>query len=678
MLYIILFSTSILMYIPFSTQFFVDKSRLEKLLWTFNSFTIVYLVIAIPMLMAEKFSVFFDLIITTIVGISAGVIICFINRKKYKIKGKKIEKQEWIMLFVLALCIPFISIRSEAIAANNDIGMYFEHAMVLIEEKAPEVHSLKELDLISDEVDKGVINLLKQSHGLYFDEEKEDIDINYFSLSTWTTLLALFGKMFGLYNCSLAMNYVYILTVMNLFYLCKKIGANKYSGFLAIFLFGLSPVILYSAKTTLTELIFCYLFICALAALTEKKISNLLISGVMFGLLGFIHIYTCVYYPILCIILFMFSNDRKYKEYGYVNIIQILLFNISIQYCHIISPIYTEKQYQRLSLGGKFSFYQISLIIMGVSLLVSILQVLVICEKSDFIKKIINWLSYKFIYISRVCIILSVMGSLYYGYLLCFTNKLAIEEGVDAGSWNLRSRYINTGIKALSYLNLTNLLRATAIISLVILYLLPFIKKKFTKQQQYMYYIFLYGMMIYTLLWCDTPFNYYASRYFIPVIIPMVSVLIAMNVRSKKWLIYICLISLLYFRRYDFNFLQGAPYVGQFQIMKDSIEEIPKGTIIMANIENENLNSILINNLRVINENLVFNLDNKDEILQYYKKEPVYILSENQFENKDMKLVFNKTYDVQYSFGNGPNGSYATFVGTYPVSLNLYEVEFAE
>lgn len=406
--------------------------------------------------------------------------------------------------------------------------------------------------------------------------------------------------------------------------------------------------------------------------MVEKEAFFAVISGVCIGLMGYTHISMYAYMPIVTG-LSLIESVRK-KKLAYFNIIQALMFGFSIWYAYIISPIYVKRQYYRFTINGKINYFTVFALIDVVVIICVLIQFYTMKRSNKFfclIRKIMfdNYKKISLLIWGMICIF-----TVYYAYFMCFTNKFAIKEGVDAGSWNLRSRYINTGMQATSYLNIVNISRAIGVIGMLVFVVIPFFRYNIPNIAKTFYYVSLYGMILFTVLQMDTPFNYYASRYFVPVLIPMIVLSLVCSIKKKNWCIYFIILTILYNHHFWPSFLMGGPKVGQYELLRDALKYIPKGAVVFCDSESHVINSILSGNIRVINDNEVYSSKNIDEVLQFYSSENGYIISESELEIAG-ELVISKIYLSQYSFGNGNNGRYDTGVGAYQIPLYIYRIE---
>ena len=671
MIYIFLFIICICIcwllveYLPFK-----NMSHLNHFLEANNLFCVQYLIFSCCFLVFDNFAVWKSLSCILAFNIILLLVLMLKKTPRKTWEAERCSRQELILLLItIGMIVPFIYITTEDIAADTDQGAYFLHTCILIEEKSKEVHSLKEIGKVSDKVDEGIRELLNDLT-CYYHEENEDV-LYIFSLGSWCSYTALFGKMFGIWNSMKAVNYLYILIVYNLFYVCKKNMVRKYNIYLYIVMFALSPLLLYIGKAGLAEIAILYLVTLGLNYIFEEKVIFSVISGICIGLIGYVHISMYAYLPIITSITLIESTKRK--KLTWFNITQLLMFGFSIWYAYKISPIYVKKQYIRFTLSGRLDYFMIFLLIDIVVVICVLIQIYINKRQNKPIDKLRSIIYENFTKIAMGIWGIIFISTIYYAYFMCFTNQFSIKDGVDAGTWNLRNEYINKGISAISHLNIVNISRAVGIIGMLIFVLIPFLNCELPEITKTFYYIALYGMIIWTVLQMDTPSNYYCSRYFVPVLIPMIVLTVVSTVKSKNWCIYFMIVVVLYSHRFWPAFLMGGPKVGQYELLQDTLEAIPENAIVFCNSESHMINARISSNLRILNDNEVYSLTNIDKVLDFYPNDGAYIISEYEVEGVG-ELIKSYVYSSQFSFGNGKNGTYDTGVGTYEIPLYIYKV----
>ena len=464
--------------------------------------------------------------------------------------------------------------------------------------------------------------------------------------------MALFAKIFGIYYAPQVLTFLYVIAVLCCFFTCENIGVVSRNKYLSIAVFALSPVLLYVSKATLTEISYISVLFCALFCISESDRKLKFLSAICFGILSFIHLSNYMYVFAIYVGLLYIAVFQKEKIYGVINLINIVMFAIALFYANFISHLYTHEQLLRFRfLGQELNEVMIGLlIILSCCVAIQIIELLISDKILDKVIKILKYIVPKGLIALELIII---VGIVIQGYYLGFTDKYM----TGGGTWHLRAGYANQGIESLSYLNIINILRATSYIWVPIIFVYNiFRKNKDNVIQNALLFVFFYSMFIYTYIQIDVPTNYYASRYFAMMIIPVVTLLAVTIIDKKKIFLLVSAWSLIYCLRYDYNFLFRSSFMGQYQVLQDAIKQIPYGAVVLVQEENTGLNQILVNNLREMNGNLVYNFANMDEIRNYYFDQDIYVISAQKCSNIEQLLLY-KSYEIMGNLG-GEKGRY--------------------
>ncbi|MCR1919999.1 hypothetical protein NSA48_13365 [Frisingicoccus caecimuris] len=597
-------------------------------------------------------------------------VLFFIFRRK-KIKYA-LESIDWnvktdiyqIIFIVVAIVLSFN--KSQDIRTISDMGIYFERSVVLTGNNTSSIQELKEYGKISDSVDNGLCKLQDELIGLYqFDDNADNTSFSYeyHSLPTWVTFMALFGRIFGLFNAPHVLTWFYVLASICLYYLIENISKNKLNKFFSIALFSFSPIIIYLSKTTLTEMSFLMLLFIGLLFLSEKNIFASICGGIAIGLLGFVHISMCMYIPIFFVSLFLLSFFFKRKDYAIANIVQCLMYMLSLPYVYKVSSIYTSQQLSRF--GSYFSTIQIICGLMLLNLMFIGIQfagmALVNCQ--ELYRQIKQWLTIILDRGSLVGLIIILLGTVYEAYCLGFTDKYSHGDG----SWWLRSVYAGKGFGSLIHINFVSIVMATSFICIPIIIIWQFHKTEKSILEKIVYLVVLYSWAIYTFLQVDTPSNYYASRYYAIILVPAVILLMSLIIKKEKYTLGIIAIAIIINIPFNIHHLQVVAFDGQHNLYKEVTEHIAEGSTVLLPEGTSQLNSILTNNLRLMNSNEVYNLENINEVMTFYdKKQNYYIISEIPLELNGWELIFEKNFSL---YGNISTGGIP-----YPVKMNSYNM----
>lgn len=153
-------------------------------------------------------------------------------------------------------------------------------------------------------------------------------------------------------------------------------------------------------------------------------------------------------------------------------------------------------------------------------------------------------------------------------------------------------------------------------------------------------------MAVNTIIKIDTPKNYYASRYFYIFVVIFALILVGMMIKTKRGATIACSIALISAIPFNILLLNSVEYDGNWNILKDTISVINRGSIVLCDSSSGATNRLLVNNLREINDNLVFNGDSKETISNIFVNREIYLVSQKPLVDKKYDKILEKTYTI--------------------------------
>lgn len=261
--------------------------------------------------------------------------------------------------------------------------------------------------------------------------------------------------------------------------------------------------------------------------------------------------------------------------------------------------------------------------------------------------------------IIRIWTILILTYTAYKGYILGWTKIMIPSEISEFNSWSARTAYANKGLEALLHLNIISILMATSLIVVpVILYIFVFKSKTIFNNNIYisLSYATLTVISIYTFMRIDTTNNYYGSRYFLPILVPLLITLFAIVLSkvNSKILLTLTFVAVITFNfYYDLSLFKKPVFQNRFQVIKEIANNIPAGSYVFLNGDTFSQRLLILplsylNNLNVIclnyndNENLL--ADVKEQTDLYAENlgiENAYVISTKCFKDEPSFSTIN-------------------------------------
>lgn len=640
----------------------------------------IYYLAAIVLLWIDSFLVEKALLVVCIID-GLTLLICSIKKTNRSLDEKRINKEDIVLILVFAFLMMFTYKKSEDIRFSGDMGMYFERYSAFLNGHNGKYVGLKELGEINDYVDEQLIEY--SGLGIIEKGNRTETLFSYQGLPTWTTIMVPFGKILGWENGLIVLTINYYLSVLAIFFFCKRIVNNKYGKWCALIVYAFSPIILYISKCTFTEGALDAVLLLGLYYLTFEDKNHYLYGSMWLGISGFLHISMYLYiFPILLALMYMQCVTKR-RKYLTAQLVLGAMHVLSLFYSICVSHLYSKEQLQRFGFISRNIYIIIFLFFIGE------FAIVVFSYSNDHFDycltdRLLNLFEKKWKTIVIASITIVLLGAKYYTYVICMTNKLPV--GDNKSSWHIRESYVGTGIEAIWHLNLINILESTSVFSLILLCIYAIKKGTMLSWQKALWGVLFFSVFLYTYVQVDTPMNYYGSRYFTPIIIPVICILVSSMI-DKRVFVPFMIWSVVYNLFFDISFIRDSSQMGQYKVLKMSQEVIPKNSIVIMGREANELITILQDNMRRTNNCKVYLSGYIDVILEKYKGQKLYIITDTPLENtydyylierkqgNQFELIYQDAYDITYSMG-GDNGMYLVgAMDTYHIEEYIYAIE---
>lgn len=605
----------------FSSVILENKNILRVATLSLSLFYIEYLTVSALLLYADAFHVLWCLYIQTVVNIVL-LIAVFSKVKKSLLLLELDWKEITIVVCFLGLALFCSSAKTERFQTGQDEGIYLEKAITLLSNSTSHNYTLNEYGKISEAVNQGLIELQRSQLGLNTTYISDQIlQYEYHALPLWPAFIALFMEIFGIFQGTLALNFVFIVAILAGYFCIEKTAGYKNSKYLIFPLFAFLPLSVYLAKVTLAEMAFVAVLFSGYFFLQDRRLRAF--SFLPLGLLGFLHISTVMYLPFVAILLFIASLLKKDISYGIANIGTSILYIFSLAYDYKISRIYSSNIF-----SGNLGNGNLAYIVAACFFVLVIFQLgaFLIRNRIDGLIKVLGRIcekSYRIFFV--IIVVFIAIFTVYQGYLLGFTERY-INAGESIPSWGYRSSYANQGIASLSRLNIVSIFMATGYLSIpYIIYHLFGKKDKWDYLDMGLMVLFLESLAIYTVARCDIPFNYYASRYFMMMLVPSVLFLTAKLIRTKKEFKIVSMVAGITSFPFVITLTPMVCLGGTIDLYNDIARSVGKDSVVLLDKDDSFLSN-QTNNLRQINGNLVYEIDNLEEVTDFYEGKACYVV----------------------------------------------------
>jgi hypothetical protein len=169
---------------------------------------------------------------------------------------------------------------------------------------------------------------------------------------------------------------------------------------------------------------------------------------------------------------------------------------------------------------------------------------------------------------------------------LGWTDRLA-SSATNVGAWALRPGYVDAGWASLVHLNVVSLILATSIVGLPLILALVVRDGRRLVAARFRSLLLLGVMLtlvIYTFVRIDTPFNYYCSRYYLPILVPSAWLLLASLPRrlrpGYRFGVLAIALGLAFNARYDLGLLRARSRNGPLEFALAVARRLPPGKVL--------------------------------------------------------------------------------------------------
>lgn len=349
------------------------------------------------------------------------------------------------------------------------------------------------------------------------------------ALPTWPALMAMFTHLGITQSPGHAISaFLLGFSILQFFVLTTLITKSKKASFKTTIIFSTLPLLWHQTLYETTEILSINLTISALLgfSLMRRKIVLAVSSLLAFGC---VHIGLFLYLPILLIICTYIilkngSNNSKINSIvSYPALVGISTL-LALIFSYATSAKYTNDIINGLLKGHVWIIWILSILFL----------LLTIFHRKTY-RLYLPFSHYfedekKIFLLTRSIILVLLLIVLAQCYILGWTDWLVPKKLSELNSWSARSAYVGKGWSSLLHLSMFNLVLATSAIGILAFFCYPWLKIKKTLLSGKVLSIWIasaYAIFIFGVNRIDIPNNYYASRYFLPVAVPLTLLLLA-------------------------------------------------------------------------------------------------------------------------------------------------------
>lgn len=451
-------------------------------------------------------------------------------------------KKYRLFLIIFVLLVPVYLSGNGFFGMGQDQGVYQVKALFLMKDKTEKQIYFDEVDKLETEDEKEVFTddvfrypgYDRYSSSWWFNSDKDKVNdtSGYFhGVQTFPALLAWSGTLFGVENMMLCQMFFLFLFLAFISFVCDEITNREWVKLPVLTVAGFSPITLWVAKSSLTEMFLALLFVMFFYFLKKGKGKTIWLSLLPLLTYSFFHVTIYTMMPMfVCIFLFYFLKTGQ-KSYLYMSMANVAGFLLGFLVMLRVNPAYTTNNYFHglgfLSFLNKKSLPVFVMIVCGI--------VLLIHASLFFIKKSKEEMMNRFL-----------TGKLFKILLLVFA------AGCGMVIW-LRMDCDLQHLTLVGYVMMSGVIMLPVIAGLFL--------RKFFREKDFLadtfkaavFFGFLYVILLYSAVFrVEVKHYYYYGRYLLPYLplIVFVFAYLAEKIRWQ-WLLGVTLFAGGFFVKYD-------------------------------------------------------------------------------------------------------------------------------
>ena len=542
-------------------------------------------------------------------------------------------KKYRIFLIIFVLLFPIAFSGNGYFGMGQDQGVYQVKALFLMKDKTEKQIYYGEIENLKTEEEKeAFIEDVFRYAGYdryelkwWFNSADDQINetSGYFhGVQTFPALLAWSGTLFGVENMMLCQILFLFLFLAFISFVCDEITSREWVKLPALVAAGFSPIVLWVAKSALTEMFLGLLFVMFFYFLKKGKGKNVWFSLLPLITYSFYHVTIYTMLPMfVCIYLIYFLKTGE-KRYIYAGMANIAGFLVGFFAMLRVNPTYTTNNYFHgvgfLSFLNAGNLPIFVIIISGIALLLHVCMFLVKKSKEEWMNQFLK-------------------GKVFKILLLLFA------AGCGLVIW----KRMNCDIQNLTIVGYVMMTGVILLPVIGILFLWKLFREKNFMQDTFkvsVFFGFLYAILLYSAIFrVEIRYYYYFGRYLMPYL-PMIVFVFAYLADKIRWgwLLGITLFVGGFYMKYD-ALLYAEP--DDTRLAWETL------TGILDNIEDEGKTAVLVDyDVGITYRLAVKGWTDADTYLVHDEEDLLEQLE--AVENKYEKLYFVTQKEEDVDFGN--------------------------
>lgn len=347
-------------------------------------------------------------------------------------------------------------------------------------------------------------------------------------LPGWPMAMALWAGVFGVARLFDVLPALLALSIVLFGLILQRHGRGFSAPIAALLLFCSSPLLLFFARYSTSEmfLLFLFLFVLHFGTQPSALARQLVFAAVL--LLGLSHASVFLYAP-LPLLVALEAHRRGDRRLGTLAAAVFAALLVALPLAVAASPRYLHDVYAyafgALPLADPAGAGMVVVALVYAGGLALSIAVRPGGQRPRWAAGRLAWP-----WLAAPVLAALLLATVLRAWQLGWTRRLA-EQAHNPGGWARRAEYVDRGFASLLHLNLVSMLMATALVALPVVLALALRRRRAMVASPFRALLLaavLLSLGIHTLLRPDTPFNYLLSRYFLPVFVPCTLLLVGL------------------------------------------------------------------------------------------------------------------------------------------------------
>jgi hypothetical protein len=320
----------------------------------------------------DAYTLFRGIAVTSIIDVIILLIAAWFGRKR-KFSGFDFDiKKIIIPLLATVVVIPLTSNKNELFGMGQDEGVYQTVAINFLNGITDRQQDFEEYHLLDS--DESRENFVEKVTGrlvgydikpdeypdTVYDTSVSEVSGIYHGIPTYAALLALWGELFGMENMADIQTVFCILLIFLVSFACRNLGVKTLSEAAACSLTAVSPIVIWVATSTLTEMFLADLMMLYLVFLTESERKEIQIFSIVpIAVFGCFHVSFFTILPMFILIYGIMYLFTRRKCFAVLMPVTAVGYIVSFFMMRQIQPFYTLNNYRNLFVGP-FNVYNVS------------------------------------------------------------------------------------------------------------------------------------------------------------------------------------------------------------------------------------------------------------------------------------------------------------------------------